>query len=122
MNFRNISWTLSQKSKNKLPSLTAASATPEHHAYPQKLSAALLSEVAGANSSPQIGADMLERPRKSHIRIFVSKNENVLEKGNSFQKRWLVDVGCVGHPCEIFRILFFNSLYQKSAGKGHHIR
>ena len=50
---------------------------------------------------------MLERPRKSHIRIFVfTKMRMFLEKGNSFPKRWLVDVGCVGHPCEIFRIFF----------------
>lgn len=107
--------------KTNLPSLTAASATPQHHATEKKLSAALLSEVAGANSSPRIWSWYVGTAEKiSHTDFCFYKNENVLEKGNSFPKRWWW--GSVGHPCEIFRIIFFRSLYQKSAGKGHHIR
>lgn len=87
------------KNQKKIAIPAARAATPS--IMPQQLSAALLSEVAGVNSSPQ-------------MRMF-------WKKATLFDGGWLCWTSLWNFRRTIFSY-FFNSLYQKSAGKGHHIR
>ena len=123
MNFRNISWTLSQKSKNKLPSLTAASCNPPASCIPSEAECctpvrSCWSKFFASDWSWYVGT----AEKISHTDFCFYKNENVLEKGNSFQKKVVGWCWFCWTSLWNFQDNFFRSLYQKSAGKGHHIR